>query len=62
MLIVHFQGGVLGHLFDTFGPRVLIIIGSVVHVASIMLVSACHTYIEILLAQGFLFGIGVGLM
>ena len=56
------QGGPIGRLFDSFGPRVLMIPGTFILVLSIMLTSICKQYYQYILCQGILFGLGVGLL
>ncbi|KAK2038744.1 MFS general substrate transporter [Colletotrichum somersetense] len=58
-----FAGGIFaGPLFDKNGPRQLILIGSVCHVASLMLLSVCTEYWHFMLSFGVLNGIGTSLL
>ncbi|KAF5337672.1 hypothetical protein D9758_013003 [Tetrapyrgos nigripes] len=55
---------VVGRIFDLYGPRVLLPLGSMITVISLILVSFCQvnqTY-QFFLADGLLFGIGVTLV
>ena len=52
----------MGRCFDRYGPRPLLATGAVVYVSSVMMTSLCESYYQYLLAQGILFGLGVGLM
>ncbi|GBE85448.1 Aspyridones efflux protein [Sparassis crispa] len=60
--IFFFSGSFLGRVFDAYGPRILTITGTVVLVVSIMLTSLCTQYYQYMLAQGILFGLGVGML
>ncbi|KIX04843.1 uncharacterized protein Z518_05714 [Rhinocladiella mackenziei CBS 650.93] len=53
------RGPVVGTLYDHFGPRWLILIGSILHVFGIMMTSLGTEYYQILLAQGLCSAIGV---
>ena len=52
----------MGRCFDRYGPRPLLVTGTVIYVSSVMMTSLCKSYYQYLLAQGVLFGLGVGLM
>ncbi|KAF5337677.1 hypothetical protein D9758_013004 [Tetrapyrgos nigripes] len=55
---------IVGRIFDLYGSRILLPLGSVITVISLMLVSLCQvnqTY-QFFLADGLLFGIGVTLI
>ena len=56
------QGGLIGRLFDKFGPRWLMIVGSAVYVVAVMVTSISTEYYQYLLAQGVLFGTAAGLL
>ena len=56
------QGAIVGRYFDHYGPRPLLVTGTVIYVSSVMMTSLCKSYYHYLLAQGALFGLGVGLM
>ncbi|KAK7027750.1 MFS general substrate transporter [Favolaschia claudopus] len=60
--VFFFSGGPIGQLFDTYGPRWIMIIGSVLYVFSIMMTSISTVYYQYLLAHGVLFGLGVGML
>ncbi|CAG9975608.1 unnamed protein product [Clonostachys byssicola] len=53
------MGPIIGTLYDNFGPRWLILIGSLLHVFGIMMTSLASKYWQILLAQGVCSAIGV---
>ncbi len=55
-------GGSVGRIFDAYGPRVIIIPGTVVLVFSTMMTSLSSKYYQYVLTQGILFGLGVGMM
>lgn len=46
-------------LFDKYGPRYLLLVGTLMHVFGIMMASISTQYWQILLAQGVCSGIGV---
>lgn len=56
------QGGPIGIAFDKYGPRVLLLAGTFCYILSIMLTSISTQYYQLILAQGVLFGLGVGLL
>ncbi|KAJ5814699.1 hypothetical protein N7474_006476 [Penicillium riverlandense] len=51
MLTTH-QGPVFGTLFDNFGPRWLILAGTILHVFGLMMASLSSEYYQFLLSQG----------
>lgn len=53
------MGPVVGSLYDHFGPRWLILGGSILHVFGIMMASISKEYYQILLSQGVCSAIGV---
>ena len=54
-----FAGGpVFGYIFDSYGPRYLLIVGSFAHVFGLMMVSLSSEYYQIFLAQGVCSAIG----
>ncbi|GMK57910.1 hypothetical protein CspeluHIS016_0407440 [Cutaneotrichosporon spelunceum] len=58
-----FGGGLfVGRWFDAHGAHVLIIPGSVIIVLSLMFVSLCTKFYQLILCQGVLFGIGAALI
>ncbi|KAH9849483.1 MFS general substrate transporter [Lenzites betulinus] len=60
--IFFFSGGFIGRIFDAHGPRVIMIPGTIVLVFSTMMTSLSSKYYQYILAQGILFGLGVGMM
>lgn len=52
------QGPVVGKIFDTYGPRWLMIVGSFLHVFGLMMASISTEYYQILLSQGVCSAIG----
>jgi MFS family permease len=50
---------IVGYLNDKHGPRILLIIGSVIMLFALFMTSLCHSYWQLFLAQGFLLGIGL---
>ncbi|KAK7212157.1 hypothetical protein V2G26_019335 [Clonostachys chloroleuca] len=53
------MGPLVGALFDRYGPRWLIFIGSLLHVLGVMMASLGSRYYQFLLAQGICSAIGV---
>ena len=51
-----------GKIFDSYGCRALIIIGSFLHVFGLMMVSISHKYYQIFLAQSICSGIGSAML
>jgi hypothetical protein len=52
-------GPVLGILFDNYGPRPLIIVGTAFHVFGLMMASLAKTYYQFILSQGVCSAVGV---
>ncbi|KAI8992841.1 MFS general substrate transporter [Trametes punicea] len=60
--VFFFSGGFIGRVFDMYGPRLVMSLGTALYVASILLTSVARTYREYILAQGILSGLGVGML
>ncbi|KKK22057.1 hypothetical protein AOCH_005620 [Aspergillus ochraceoroseus] len=58
IFMMFFGGPVVGALFDNFGPRWILIIGSFFHVFGLMMTSISSEYYQFLLAQGICSPIG----
>ncbi|KAG9931058.1 MFS general substrate transporter, partial [Aureobasidium melanogenum] len=56
------MGFLSGPLFDRGYLRPLLVVGSFLVVFGFMMLSLCHTFWQVLLAQGFCIGIGSGLL
>lgn len=52
-------GPVLGQIFDRYGPRYLLLVGSIMHVFGLMMASIATQYYQFLLSQGVCSAIGV---
>lgn len=52
-------GPIIGKLYDTYGPRYLILGGTFLHVFGLMMASISTEYYQILLSQGVCSAIGV---
>ncbi|KAE8154625.1 MFS general substrate transporter [Aspergillus avenaceus] len=52
-------GPIVGQIYDRFGPRYLLLIGSFLHVFGLMMTSLSKEYYQILLSQGVCSAIGV---
>lgn len=53
-----FGGAVFGRLYDSYGPRPLIIGGTIVYVFGLMMTSLAHQYYQFILAQSIVASIG----
>ena len=53
------MGPILGHWFDRYGPRPLLLVGSFMHVFGLMMASLSSTYYQLLLSQGVCSAVGV---
>ncbi|OBZ67723.1 Riboflavin transporter MCH5 [Grifola frondosa] len=60
--VFFFSGGFVGRFFDAYGPRVIMLPGTVVLTFSIMMTSISTQYYQYILSQGILFGLGVGMI
>ncbi|THG97867.1 hypothetical protein EW026_g4221 [Hermanssonia centrifuga] len=60
--VFFFSGGLVGRIFDAYGPRIIMIPGTAILVCSIMITSVCREYYQYILGQGLLFGLGVGML
>ena len=49
-------------MFDMYGPRTIMALGTAIYVSSIMLTSVAQDYRHYLAAQGVLSGLGVGML
>lgn len=62
-LFFMFLGGpIVGKLFDNFGPRHLLMIGTVLHVLGLMMASLSTEYYQFLLSQGVCSPIGASML
>lgn len=59
LFVLFALGPVVGIIFDKYGPRPLIIVGTLLHVVGLMLASLAKTYYQFILTQGVLSAIGV---
>ncbi|KAK9456445.1 major facilitator superfamily domain-containing protein [Dipodascopsis uninucleata] len=58
--LVMFVGGlIVGRLFDCYGPRYILLVGTIVQVAAIMLLSISSTFGPIFFLQGILSAVGM---
>lgn len=60
--IAFFAGIQIGPIFDAFGPRVLVLVGSVCLFTSMMVLAQCKEYWHFILTYSVLAGIGSSLM
>ncbi|KAE8548927.1 hypothetical protein EYB25_009310 [Talaromyces marneffei] len=52
-------GPIIGQLYDRYGPRYLLLVGSLLHVFGLMMTSISTQYYQVLLSQGVVSAIGV---
>ncbi|KAJ4408425.1 hypothetical protein N0V82_009690 [Gnomoniopsis sp. IMI 355080] len=52
------MGPFVGAYYDRNGPRLLLLVGTILHVLGIMMTSLCTQYYQIILAQGICSGLG----
>ncbi|TKA78607.1 hypothetical protein B0A49_02698 [Cryomyces minteri] len=58
-----FAGGpVIGKLYDNYGPRYLLITGTILHVFGLMMTSISYKYYQFILAQGIVSPIGASMI
>ena len=50
----------MGRLFDAYGPRPIMIVGTLMLVLGTMMTSISTEYYQYILAQGILVGLGIG--
>ncbi|KAK2601903.1 hypothetical protein QQS21_004590 [Conoideocrella luteorostrata] len=60
--IMFIWGPVVGKLFDNYGPRWLLVIGTLMHVFGLMMVSLCTTYYQFILAQSICSATGASIL
>ncbi|KAM5541199.1 hypothetical protein V8D89_005128 [Ganoderma adspersum] len=60
--VLYFSGSILGRVFDAYGPRVVLIPGSILLVFSTMVTSVCTELYQFLLVQGLLTGLAYGML
>ncbi|SPO01386.1 related to monocarboxylate transporter 2 [Cephalotrichum gorgonifer] len=53
-----FPAAIFGRLFDNYGPRYLLIVGSITHVFGLMMTSLSTEYYQLMLAQGVVSSLG----
>ncbi|KAF2843200.1 major facilitator superfamily transporter [Patellaria atrata CBS 101060] len=56
-----FGGPFVGKIFDDYGPRYILIVGSFLHVFGLMMTSICKEYYQFLLAQAVCSAIGASM-
>jgi len=58
-----FIGGLwVGRVYDNYGPRILLLIGTFLHVFGLMMASISHTYYQFLLSQGVCSPLGASMI
>ncbi|KAL8711111.1 MAG: hypothetical protein Q9220_004492 [cf. Caloplaca sp. 1 TL-2023] len=55
-------GPIFGKLYDSYGPRYLLLTGSFLHIFGLMMASLCSKYYQFLLAQGVCSPIGASMI
>ncbi|PIL34880.1 MFS general substrate transporter [Ganoderma sinense ZZ0214-1] len=58
--VFFFCGGFVGRLFDAYGPRPIMVVGTLMLVLGTMMTSISSEYYQYILAQGILVGLGIG--
>jgi MFS family permease len=58
VFMMFFGGPISGKIFDNYGPRWLLIIGSFLHVFGLMMTSLSTQYYQFILAQGIVSALG----
>lgn len=61
-ILIVTQGPIVGRLYDRYGPRYLIFVGSFLHVFGLMMTSISTEYYQIMLSQSVCSAIGVSLI
>lgn len=56
------QGPVVGRLFDNYGPRWLLLVGTVLHALGLFMISLCERYYHFILAQSICSATGASLL
>ncbi|KAF9012418.1 putative monocarboxylate permease [Cyathus striatus] len=62
LFLIFFPASFCGRFFDLYGPRFLMIGGSVLVVLSLFLVSAFQKYYQLMICQGVLLGLGSAML
>ena len=57
-----FLATIVGQIFDTYGPRMLIVVGAILISLSLILTSVLSEYYELMIAHGVIFGIGSAML
>lgn len=57
-----FLATIVGQIFDTYGPRVLLVVGSVLIGLSLILTSVLTEYYQLMITHGVIFGIGSSML
>ncbi|KAH8889987.1 monocarboxylate permease-like protein-like protein [Thozetella sp. PMI_491] len=60
--IIFIWGPIVGNLFDNYGPRWLLIVGTFLHVFGLMMVSLCTQYYQFILAQSICSATGASIL
>jgi len=53
---------IVGEIFDTYGPRMLIVVGTILIGLSLILTSVLSEYHGLMIAHGVIFGIGSAML
>ena len=57
-----FGGTFVGRIFDSYGPRYLLLVGTFLHVFGLMMTSISKTYYQLLLSQAICSSIGASMV
>ena len=58
----NFLATIVGEIFDTYGPRMLIVVGTILVGLSLILTSVLSGYYELMITHGVIFGIGSAML
>jgi MFS family permease len=62
IFFMSFLGPVIGHVYDRYGMRLLVLVGSLMHVFGLMMASISTEYYQFLLSQGVCSALGVAVV
>jgi hypothetical protein len=57
-----FAGLLVGKMFDDNGPRLLLVLGTFLHVLGLMLTSVSTDYVQLILCQGVVSALGASMV
>jgi MFS family permease len=57
-----FLATIVGQIFDTYGPRILLVVGTILIGLSLILTSVLTEYYQLMITHGVIFGIGSAML